>query len=111
MVGPRQFLGYQRLARARRFLPGRGDDTVGNPHRAQIYQFELFELTLLLQERKQFSVEQFEAAVSQSTVSSPRLIIPSSAHDIILYSIILCCIILYSIIFYSVRFYYISLLV
>ena len=25
---------------------GRGDDTVGNPHRAQIYQFEFFELTL-----------------------------------------------------------------
>ena len=23
---------------------GRGDDKVGNPHRAQIYQFELFEL-------------------------------------------------------------------
>ena len=27
---------------------GRGDDTVGNPHRAQISQFELFELILLL---------------------------------------------------------------
>ena len=27
---------------------GGGDDTVGNPHRAQIYQLELFELTLLL---------------------------------------------------------------
>ena len=25
---------------------GRGDDTVGNPHRAQIFQFELFELIL-----------------------------------------------------------------
>ena len=40
---------------------GRGDDTVGNPHRSQIYQFELFEL----------NCEQFEAAVSQSTVPSP----------------------------------------
>ena len=27
---------------------GRGDDTVGNPHRTQIVQFELFELILLL---------------------------------------------------------------
>ena len=27
---------------------GRGDDKVGNPHRAQIFQFELFELILLL---------------------------------------------------------------
>ena len=36
---------------AQEFRPvkfGRGDDTVGNPHRAQISQFELFELTLLL---------------------------------------------------------------
>ena len=29
-------------------LFGRGDDTVGNPHRAQICQFELLELILLL---------------------------------------------------------------
>ena len=29
-------------------LLGRGDDTVGNPHRAQIVQFELFERILLL---------------------------------------------------------------
>ena len=28
---------------------GRGDDTVGNPRRAQIYKFELFELILLLE--------------------------------------------------------------
>ena len=52
---------------------GRGDDTVGNPHRAQIYQFELFELILALKLGKQFSVEQFEATVSQSTVPSPPL--------------------------------------
>ena len=29
----------------------RGDDTVGNPHQTQIYQFELFELILLLGEK------------------------------------------------------------
>ena len=40
---------------------GSGDDTVGNPHRAQIVQFELFELILLLKLDKQLSVEQFEA--------------------------------------------------
>ena len=50
---------------------GRGDDTVGNPHRAQIYQFELFELILLLKLDEQFPVEQFEAAVSLSAVPSP----------------------------------------
>ena len=32
---------------------GRGDDTVGNPHRTQICQFELFELILLLKLDKQ----------------------------------------------------------
>ena len=52
-------------------LLGRGDDTVGNPHRAQIVQFELFELILLLTLAKQFPVERFEATVSQSTVPSP----------------------------------------
>ena len=52
---------------------GRGDDTVGDPHRAQILQFELFELILLLELDKQFPVEQFEARVSQSTVPSPPL--------------------------------------
>ena len=54
-------------------LFGRGDDTVGNPHRAQISQFELFELILSLKLDKQFPVEQFEATVSQSTVPSPPL--------------------------------------
>ena len=41
--------------------------------RAQISQFELFELILLLKLDKQFPVEQFEAAMSQSTVPSPPL--------------------------------------
>ena len=50
---------------------GRGDDTVGNPHRAQASQFELFEPILLLKLDKQSPVEQFEATVSQSTVPFP----------------------------------------
>ena len=50
---------------------GRWDDTVGNPHRAQISQFELSELVLLLKLDKQLPVEQFEATVYQSTVPSP----------------------------------------
>ena len=61
---------------AQEFRPvkfGRGDDTVGNPHRAQISQFELFELILLLKQDKQFPVEQFEATVSQTTVRYPPL--------------------------------------
>ena len=52
---------------------GRGDDTVGNPHRAQPSQFELFELVLLMKLDKLFPVEQFEATLSQSTVPSPLL--------------------------------------
>ena len=62
---------YVRTRRAARF--GRGDDTVGNPHRAQISQFELFELILLLKSDKRFPVERFEAAASQSAVPSPPL--------------------------------------
>ena len=58
-------------AEPRRGRFGRGDDTVGNPHRAQIFQFDLFELILLLKLHKQFPVEQFEATVSQSAVPSP----------------------------------------
>ena len=42
----------------------RGDDTVGNSHRAQTSQFELFELILALKLDKQFPVEQFQATVS-----------------------------------------------
>ena len=48
---------------------GRGDNTVGNPHRAQ---FKSFELVLLLTLDKQLPFEQFEATASQSTVPSPR---------------------------------------
>ena len=44
---------------------GSGDDAVGNPHRTQISQFELFELVLLLKLDERFPVEQFEATVSQ----------------------------------------------
>ena len=41
------------------FTVGGGDDTAGSPHRAQIPQFELFELILLLEINKQFPVEQY----------------------------------------------------
>ena len=51
----------------------KGDGMVGNPHRAQICQFELFELVLLLKPDKEFLVERFEATVSQSAVPSPPL--------------------------------------
>ena len=44
-----------------------GDETLGNPHRAQMSQFELFELILLLKLAKQFPAEQFEATVSQNS--------------------------------------------
>ena len=53
------------------------DDTVGNPHRAQIFQFEFFELDLLSRLDKQVSAEQFEPTVSQSTVPSPLLHLPA----------------------------------
>ena len=52
---------------------GRGENTVGNPRRARISQFELFELILLLKLNRQLSVERFEARVSRSTVPSPTL--------------------------------------
>ena len=57
-----------------RQLLRRGDDTVGNPHRVQIHQFELFELILLFELDKQLHVEQFEATAFQSTVPSPLLV-------------------------------------
>ena len=50
---------------------GGGADTVGNPHRAQFIQFELFELFSFLHLDNEFSIERFEPTVSQSTVSSP----------------------------------------
>ena len=52
---------------------GRGDDTVGNPHRARISQFELFELILLLKLDERFPVEQFEAADLSQQYPSPPL--------------------------------------
>ena len=52
---------------------GRGDATVGNPLRAQISRFELFELILLLKLGEQLPVERFEATVSQLAVPSPHL--------------------------------------
>ena len=52
----------------------RGDDTVGNPRRAQISQFELFELILVSKLDERFPVEQFEATASQSTVPYPPLL-------------------------------------
>ena len=58
-----------------------GDDTVGDPHRAQIWQFELFELILLLNLDKQFPVERFEANVSQSAVPSSPLKDKDAAKD------------------------------
>ena len=72
---PSAHLGLQTRAlraRAHAYL-GRGDDTVGNPHRAQICQFELFGRILLLKLDKQLHVEPFEATVFQSTVPSPLL--------------------------------------
>ena len=47
---------------------------MGNPHRAQISQFELFELILSLKLDKQLAVEQFEATASQSAVITPPLV-------------------------------------
>ena len=56
----------------------KGDDTVGNPRRAQISRFEFVELILLLSLDKQFSIEHFEPTVSRSTVPSPSL---TYGHD------------------------------
>ena len=42
----------------------RADDTVGNPHRAQICQFEFFELFLLFNVDNHLSIEQFELTAS-----------------------------------------------
>ena len=51
----------------------RGDDTLGNHHRAQLCQFELFELVISLKVYTNTHIERFEATVSQSTVPSPPL--------------------------------------
>ena len=73
------------LRRAPEFLDqgmfGMGDDTFGNPHRAQLYQFELFEL-ILLNLDKQFPVEQFEAsrAIRGSSISVSSTLSPLNTH-------------------------------
>ena len=52
------------------------NDTVGNPRRAQMSQFELFEpIPLLLKLDKRSPIERFEATASQSTVPSPLLVL------------------------------------
>ena len=66
---------------------GRGDDTVGNPRRAQISQFELFELILLLKVDNQLHIEQFEATVSQSTLPSQSTLFLSTCLEMITLSI------------------------
>ena len=78
-VAGEQFLPLDRRAKAG--LVEGWDATVGNPHRTNIYNFELFELLLLLKLDKQFPVEQFEAAVSQSTVPSPPSYLGSPHRD------------------------------
>ena len=47
--------------------------------RAQSYQFELFELILLLKLDRRLPVERFEATASQSTVPSPPGCAPAPA--------------------------------
>ena len=84
--------------RSTRARLGRGDDTVGNPYRAQISQFELFEPILSLKLDEQFPGEQFEPTVSHSTVSSPPLRHSPFVNSIIIsISIISICIIIISI--------------
>ena len=51
----------------------KGDDTVGNPRRANISPVEMFELFVLLNLEKRLSIEQFEPAASQSAVPSTPL--------------------------------------
>ena len=54
--------------------PSSGSNSSLRAFRAQIYQFEFFELILRLKLDKQLPVERFEAAVSQSAVPSPPLL-------------------------------------
>ena len=76
---PQAGAGGGRLGVGHEAGPGRGDDAVGNPHRAQIYKFEPFELILLLKLDKQFPVEQFEATYLSQQYPPPLLRTPSSA--------------------------------
>ena len=76
IVDCKEFFEYTPGAPAQllaRPIVGRRDDTVGNPHRAQFSQFELFELIFFSKADQRFPVDQFEATVSQSTVPSPPL--------------------------------------
>ena len=54
----------------RRGIIGRGDDTVGNPHRARISRFEFFEPILLLNFDKRFTVPCRAIRGSSVSVSS-----------------------------------------
>ena len=64
------FAVVQAAVASARPIFGRGDDTVGNPHRAQLCQFELFGFFVLLKLDRRLPVEQFEPTVSQSTAPS-----------------------------------------
>ena len=90
----------------------RGDDAVGNPHRAQIVQFEFFELIVLMELDKQSYIEQFEATASQSTVPSPRLGTattrtgdPRPTWTILYYTILYYTILYYTILYYTILYY------
>ena len=53
----------------------RGESTGESLIELKFLKFDVFELILSLKLDKQFSIEQFEAAISQSTVHSPPLFI------------------------------------
>ena len=58
---------------------GRGDDTVGNPRRAQSSQFEVVEVITLSKVHRQFSIGQLEAtrAIRGSSISVGSILPPS----------------------------------
>ena len=119
-AGPQHRRRQPALGRACARL-GRGDDTVGNPHRAQTYEFELFELIPLLRLDKQFPVERFEPTASQSAAPSR----PSTAlqdcnttalqgyeatasalyYTILYYTILYYTILCYNILYYTILYY------
>ena len=78
------------LAPLRQAVIGRVDDTVGNPHRAPIVQFELPELTLLLKLAKQLPVEQFEATVIISVNSTLPPPLPALCPHAAVYTCVMC---------------------
>ena len=113
--GTRAASSSRSLRSSRKF--GRGDDTLGHPHRAQISQLELLDLILLLTLDKLLPVEQFETAVSQSTVPSPTLTLTPLAiidyytiiyYTIIDYDTILCYtvqVLCYTLLYYTILYY------